>query len=317
MRCIDVFKRRIIMFVMLATACIGVRAQYDPHFSHYFDLEPSFNPAAVGKRPVLNVAAAYALEFAGFRRNPQTAYAGADIPFYGMKTYHGAGLMMMNDKIGLFSHQRLQGQYALKLKLFGGQLGIGVQAGLLSESFDGSKLKLDDSSDPAFSSSQLEGNALDLASGLYYTHRNWYVGVSVTHLTAPLVHLGDKNEFQVDRTYYLTGGYNIRMKSPFLSVQPSVLLKSDLVGWRADVTSRLVYQHEEKLMYLGATYSPQNSVTVLVGGKFQGIIAGYSYEFYTSAINPANGSHELFLGYQQDINLVKKGKNRHQSVRIL
>ena len=302
---------------MLAMAGTGVRAQYDPLFSHYFDMEPSFNPAAVGKQPVLNVAAAYAIELAGFRHNPQTAYAGVDVPFYGMKTYHGAGVMLMNDKIGLFQHQRLQGLYSVKMKLFGGQLGIGVQAGLLSESFDGSKVNVDDGGDPLFTSSQMEGSVLDLSGGLYYTHGKWYAGLSATHLTAPLVHLGERNELQVDRTYYLTGGYNIRLRIPFLTIQPSFLVRSDLVAWRGDVTARLTYEHEQRRMYGGVTWSPTNSVTVLLGGRFHGIVVGYSYEFYTSAINPANGSHELFLGYQQDINLVKKGRNLHKSVRIL
>jgi len=58
-------------------------------------------------------------------------------------------------------------------------------------------------------------------------------------------------------------------------------------------------------------------VTELVGGMFHGINLGYSYEIYTSAISPGNGSHELFVGYQIDINLIKKGKNLHKSVRIL
>jgi hypothetical protein len=115
----------------------------------------------------------------------------------------------------------------------------------------------------------------------------------------------------------LTGGYNIRLRNPFLSIQPTFLARTDLVGWRADVTGRLTYQNEQKLMYLGLTYSPTVSVTVLVGGRFHGIVAGYSYEFYTSAISPINGSHELFLGYQVDVNLVKKGRNRHQGVRIM
>lgn len=44
---------------------------------------------------------------------------------------------------------------------------------------------------------------------------------------------------------------------------------------------------------------------------------GYSYEYYTSAISFANGGHELFIGYQVDLNMTKKGKNKHKSVRIL
>lgn len=301
--------------MLLAMASTGVRAQYDPLFSHYFDMEPSFNPAAVGKRAVLNVTAAYALELAGFRRNPQTAYASADIPFYGMKMYQGAGIMLMNDQIGLFSHRRLQAQYAAKFKMLGGQMSVGVQAGLLSESFDTGKLDLEDSSDPAFATG--DGNAFDMSAGLYYLRGPLYAGASVAHVTAPLVHLGERNEIQVDRTYYLTGGYNIKLRNPFLTIHPSVLFKTDGVGWRADVTGRLMYTNDTKKMYGGISYSPTNSVTFLIGGFFHGIHAGYSYEVYTSAVNPGNGSHELFVGYQVDLNFVKRGKNKHKSVRLL
>ena len=129
--------------------------------------------------------------------------------------------------------------------------------------------------------------------------------------------LGERNELQVDPTFYLTGGYNIKLRNPFLTIKPSLLVRTDGVGYRADVTGRLIYTNENKMMYGGVSYSPTNSVTVLIGGNFHGIMLGYSYEIYTSAINPGNGSHEIFLGYQVDINLTKKGKNRHQSVRIL
>jgi hypothetical protein len=70
-------------------------------------------------------------------------------------------------------------------------------------------------------------------------------------------------------------------------------------------------------MYAGVSYSPSNSVTLLLGGNFHGVTLGYSYEAYTTAINIGNGSHELFVGYQTELNLYKKGRNRHQSVRIL
>ncbi|MBR1412372.1 MAG: type IX secretion system membrane protein PorP/SprF, partial [Prevotella sp.] len=64
-------------------------------------------------------------------------------------------------------------------------------------------------------------------------------------------------------------------------------------------------------------YSPTNSVTALVGGNFHGVTLGYSYEVYTKALKIGNGSHELFVGYQMELDLSKKGRNRHQSVRIL
>lgn len=302
---------------VLLTLAGEVRAQYDVSFAHYFDMETSFNPAAAGKQSKLNVTAAYAMALAGFEHNPQTMYAAADMPFVMGNGIHGVGLQFVNDKLGLFNHMRMSAQYANKQKLFGGTLSIGVQAGLLSEKFDGSGLDLADSSDPAFASSQIEGNALDLAAGLYYTHKQWYVGVSAMHLTSPKVELGEKNEIKVDGSYWVTAGYTLKLRNPFLTVKASALGHTDMVTYRGNITGRLEYNNEEKHFYGGLSYSPTNSFTVLLGGEVHGIRLGYSYEVFTSAISPANGSHELFIGYQTDINLTKKGKNLHKSTRIL
>ena len=310
-------RRKIAIFVGLVLFSLEVSAQYDVPFSHYWDMEPYYNPAAVGKEAKLNVTAAYALNFVGFENNPRSMYVGGDMPFMMMNSYHGVGLSLLNDQIGLFTHQRLAAQYAYKHKLFGGMLSIGIQAGLIMENFDGSELDIEDTSDPVFSTSELDGQSIDLSAGLYYLHGPWYVGISAQHLTAPLVSLGETSELQIDRTYYLTGGYNIKLRNPFLTIHPSLLVRTDGVAYRGDVTARLEYTNDEKHMYLGVGYSPTNSVTAYVGGRFHGINVGYSYEFYTSGLSFGNGSHELFIGYQTDINLVKKGKNKHKSVRIL
>ena len=303
------------LFCVFAT--IEVCAQYDASFAHYWAMEPSFNPATVGKEAKLNVVGAYAIQMAGFEHNPNTMYAAADMPFYALGSYHGVGVQLLNDAIGLFSHKRLSLQYAYQQRLFGGKLNVGVQAGMLGETFDGSKLDVEDTSDPAFSTSSVNGTGLDLSVGIYYQARRWYVGASVLHLNSPVVALGETNELSIDPTYYFTAGYNIQLNHPFLKVQTSVLGRTDGVAWRADVTGRLKYEHEKKVMYAGLSYSPTNSVTVLIGGNFHGIHLGYSYEIYTSAISAKNGSHELFVGYQTELNLYKKGRNLHKSVRLL
>jgi type IX secretion system PorP/SprF family membrane protein len=182
---------------------------------------------------------------------------------------------------------------------------------------DGSKLDIEDPSDPAFSTGEQTGTSVDLAAGLYYVHGPWYVGASIMHATAPLIELGEENEVQVDRTYYLTGGYNIKLRNPFFTIHPSVLAHTDGTTYRVNVTTRVKYTHDKKMLYAGLAYSPTNSVTALVGGLFHGITLGYSYEVYTSTLKIGNGSHEIFVGYQTELDLHKKGRNRHQSVRIL
>lgn len=311
------FKRLYITITLALLLSVGAKAQYDASFSHYWDMEPYFNPAAVGKQPKLNVVAAYALDMAGFENNPRTMYLGADMPFFLLGAYHGAGVSLINDQIGLFTHQRIALQYAYKRKLFGGNISVGAQFGFLNEQFDGSKVDLGESNDPAFATSDVKGNAMDLAAGIYYTHGRWYAGVSAQHLTSPLVELGETNELQIDPTYYLTGGYNIKLRNPFVTIPTSVLVRTDTKAYRADISARIVYTNEKKLMYAGVSYSPTNSVTALIGGSFHGINLSYSYEMYTSAISLGNGSHELMVSYQTDLNLFKKGKNKHKSVRIL
>lgn len=311
------FRHLFIILALAALACMPAKAQYDVAFSHYWDLEPYYNPAAVGKDTKLNVVGAYALDFAGFENNPRSMYLGADMPLYALKAYHGVGVSLLNDQIGLFTHQRMALQYAYRHRLFGGQIAAGVQVGFINEKFEGSKADLEDPSDPAFTRSDINGNALDVAFGIYYMRGPWYVGVSAQHLNAPLVELGETNELQVDPAYYLTGGYNIKLRNPFLTIHPSVLVRTDGSAYRADVSTRVVYTNEKRMMYAGVSYSPTNSVTVLIGGRIKGIHLGYSYEMYTSAIQPGNGSHELVVGYQTTLNLYKKGKNKHKSVRLL
>lgn len=309
--------RKILLVAVLAACGLSAKAQYDVSFSHYWDMEPYYNAASVGKEAKLNVSGAYALDFAGFEHNPQTMYFAADMPLYFLKCYHGVGISLMNDKIGLFTHQRLKGQYAFKFNLFGGTLSTGIDFGLITENFDGSKIDLEDSSDPAFSNAEVDGNSVDLGAGLYYTHGAWYVGVSAQHINAPKIELGETNELKINPSYYLTAGYNIKLRNPFLTIHPSAIVRYDGVGYRGDITARVQYTHEKRKMYAGLGWSPTNSVTAYIGGLFHGISIGYSYEMYTSAINPGNGSHELLIGYQTDINLTKKGKNKHKSVRIL
>lgn len=69
------------IFILVFLFCgLSAKAQYDPSFSHYYDMETSFNPAAAGKEPYINVTAAYALDMAGFEHNPARLTSPATCP---------------------------------------------------------------------------------------------------------------------------------------------------------------------------------------------------------------------------------------------
>lgn len=311
-----IVKKRLLVGLLCLHAAVAM-AQQEASFAHYWAMEPSFNPASVGKESMINVAGAYNMSLVGYEHNPRTMYLAADMPFRFLGALHGAGIQLMNDEIGLFSHKRILLQYAYKQRLFGGTLSIGIQGGMLSEGFNGSKIDLENPSDPAFMTTDVNGVGFDLSAGLYYQHGNWYAGLSVLHATAPEIEIGDRSIFDMSRMFYLTGGYNIRLRNPFLTIHPTALVRTDGDVYRADVTVRVKYTHDRKMLYAGVGYSPDNSVTAMIGGNFHGICLGYAYEMFTSGTGLGNGSHELFVGYQTELNLYKKGRNRHQSVRIL
>ena len=95
------------------------------------------------------------------------------------------------------------------------------------------------------------------------------------------------------------------------------MVMTDLDNWREDIQCKLQYEYEGRSFFIGAGYSYDVSASVLLGGNFHGVSLCYSYQMYTSGINMVNGTHELTLGYQTDLDLFKKGRNKHKSVRFL
>lgn len=297
---------------------LSVRAQQEPHFSHYWQMEPQYNPSAAGSLSALRLQGVYSMQLVGFKNAPRTMYAAADVPFVFLHSRHGVGASFLNDELGLFSHKRFTLQYAFHLPLWGGHLSLGVQGDMLSESFDGSKVDLEDANDPAFAKSKSDGSAFDLGAGLFFRTKRWWAGLSAIHLMAPTVDLGETNELKVDPCYYFTAGCNIPLRVPFISVRPSVLCQYDGTELRADITARVAYEREGKSLYGGVGYSPSHSVTLLLGGVFHGVNLGYSYEAYTSMPTlTTSATHELAVTYLMDLNLTKKGRNLHKSVRWL
>ncbi len=311
--------RKILYIVMAALICaIPTKAQNEAQFSDFTRLKSFYNPAVSGTDGMLNVAAAYAMQYVGYDNAPKTLYVGADMPIYFINSHHGAGLSLFSDDFGIFKQQKIALQYAYNTNIGKKtKLAVGAQFGIINEKIDAGGLLMEDNNDPVFPSSEVNGTKVDVGAGIYVYNPKYWAGASVTHVTAPLIELNEKYEYQIDRMYYLMGGYNIRLKNTFLTLQPAVMVMTDLDNWREDIQCKLKYEYEGKSMFIGAGYSPDISATVFIGGNFHGISLCYSYQMYTSGIDMINGSHELSIGYQTELDLFKKGRNRHKSARFL
>lgn len=303
--------------VLSSAPCVESSAQQDPSFTHFWMVETEFNPAAAGNSEPLRGIGVYNAQLAGYKNSPKTMLISADMPLFFVGPQHGVGAYFMSDDAGFFSLKNFAVQYAHHRKLFSGTLSVGLQVDLLNQSFDGGKLNLEDSDDQAFSTGTMDGSKIDVSFGLAYKWRDLRVAASVKHITAPTILLGETNEMSIKRSYYFTAGYNIKLKNPLFTIHPDVFWMFDGVDSKAYIHSRLQYDNGEKMMFGGLSYSPSASAAIIVGGRFHGVVLSYSYEAFTSGAGLGNGNHEVVVSYQTPLNLYKKGRNRHKSVRLL
>ena len=309
--------KKTILTWCLLLAAVAAQAQFDTHFTHYWALQGYYNPAIAGLSGRLNIYGTYAMQMAGYTNAPATMLVGADMVLPTEKKNQAVSANLYNESIGLFTNQRLFAGYAYRFDLLGGRLALGASVGSLEQKFDGSKVEAEEAGDDAFPSSEVDGMGLDLTAGMHYIHPLFYAGMSVMHVTAPTIELGETHEIKIDPTLYFSGGCNIQLKNPLLSIQPSLQVMTDLQAWRADLTVRGTYTYDEKRYYAGLTYSPMTSVAILLGGEINSVTFGYAYELFTSGVGLIHGSHDLYVGYVMDLDLFKKGKNKHKSIRIL
>jgi len=315
--------KRIVSITMslCLAASLHMQAQTDAHFTHFREVENFYNPAAMNRDSHLNVVGSLSMQMKGYTHAPVSMYIGGNVALPFGKQRNAVGVGLLNETLGLFTNRRLFFNYAYKIGIGSGWMNLGVQGGVMSEEFNAGRLKIETQNDPAFPTGQERGTVGDLGAGVLYVNGQWWAGASAQHLNFPHVEFG-KNQgktayMDIMPTLYLTGGCNIGLRNPLISVQPCFLVQSDVDFLRVDLSVKGTYQFNETLFYAGATYSPGISVTAMVGGRIKDVLIGYAYEFYTSGVGALNGSHDLMVSWQTDVDFFKKGKNVHKSVRYL
>lgn len=310
-------KISLILFLIVG-AFTTVRAQYDVHFTHYWKMLNFYNPAGAGAERKMFAYAAYSNQLSGFENSPKSMLLNIDAPIPFVRGDHNLGLGALNENIGLFTNQHIYLNYAYGFKLFGGRFVAGAQIGILNTAFDNKDIEFGgDSNDPAFPSGNADGNSIDFGAGILYQHKHFYVGASGLHLNGPTILVGEKNEIEISQYFNFMAGGNIPIKNTLINIQPYMQLMTDLVSWRADFTAKGTYSYNEKDYFAGFTYSPQTSVALFLGIGFMDFTVSYAYEIFTSGVGAKNGNHDIFIGYAMNLDIFKKGKNRHNSIRIL
>lgn len=326
---------RLTAIAVLTAVCLCVavaaHAQSDVQLSQYYEVGSVYNPAAIGRTDNIRLRAAGRLQWVGIHGAPSTFLAAGDMPFRLGGKRLATGLVLQQESIGLYNSLNINAQIAYKLRKAGGEFTIALQPGMYDQRFRGSEVYIPDgddyheSADNAIPSVDLHGTALDMAAGIFFERKKWWVGVSGQHLTAPTITMGGENgsqgsdayvyEFKAPRALYFMGGGNIKLKNTLFELMPSMLAKTDFTNYSVEVNARIRYN---SFLSGGLGYRLNDAVVISVAADIKNFYLGYSFDYSTSSIRSASaGSHEVVLGYSLKLDLGDKNRNSHRSIRYM
>jgi type IX secretion system PorP/SprF family membrane protein len=310
-----------VIFFILFCISSNAFAQFDPMFSQNMFNLLNGNPGYAGSSGQMNVIVANRNQWTGLEGAPVTTVAGADaaLDIFGKRA--GVGLEVMNDNIGLFSNLFIKASFARQFLLPVGRLGVGLSAGVISQSFDGTGVVIPESdyheeNDPLIPAEEVSGFTPDFGLGAFFQGDKLYAGVGIQHLFAPEPNFQEDFYVYIHRSVFLTGGYTISPNERRYNLKPSFYARVGGGSWQIDWNLNVDFRDK---YWAGITYRYQDAIVLLGGLKLSnGVWAGYSYDISTSALSKAgsNGSHEIVVGYSFDLNINKQSK-RYKSVRFL
>lgn len=313
-------KTIVLLLVNLALVTISF-GQQEAQFSQNMFNQLYYNPAYAGVRKAICATGLYRQQWAGFEDPegnsvaPRTYLVSLDLP---VRFLHGGmGAVIYNDEIGFERNIGAKIAYSYRINIGRGNLAFGAQVGFLDKSIDFSKFKLLDSGDPVFTSKAEESVFLtDYAGGIYYQiPEKFYAGIAASSLSQASGTIG--SSVTMNKThYYLMTGYDFALSGGAgLVINPSVLIKTDMISAQYDINTLLIFNEK---YWGGLSYRVQDAVAIILGMQIKSFRIGYSYDVTTSELSRAgsNGSHEVMVGYCFKIEL-EKVRGKYKNARYL
>ena len=313
-----------LLFTLLFTAGVGVKAQQAPIFTNYQNSYAYANAGFAGLSEGINVLGLYRMQWAGFTDTdgndiaPKTFLLSGDMPIRAIRG--GVEFSIMQDKIGFENNVNVGLGYSYHLDLGGSTLGIGLAGTLLNRSLDFGQLHPNQESDPLIQGLGEESAMMfDFNVGVFWqVPESFYVGFSVVNVLESMsAALNDNAEtsasFTTDRTFYAVAGYPFQFEDlPSLTFIPSASVVSNLSSTQFNASARVMYNN---LFSLGVNYRFQESIGLMASVTIKDFTVAYSYDINTMRLG-LPGSHEIGLTYCFKLDLDRTPRD-YRSVRYL
>jgi type IX secretion system PorP/SprF family membrane protein len=297
-------------------------AQQDPQYSQYMFNQMAVNPGYAGSHDAICLTAVHRQQWVGIDGAPTTSVFTVNAPFKLLGASHGVGLTVMSDQIGFNTDVSAGVDYALRLPLGPGKLGIGVSGMFLNKALSATWVipsgngMVAPESDHAIPGANESVMGFDMGVGVFYRAEKVYLGLSSTHLLEPSMKY-DKANYKLKRHYYAAAGCLLPLNNPTWEIAPSLMAYSD--GTASQLTANVNIMYNKKF-WGGVGYRVNDAVIVMMGvDLFNGLKIGYAFDYTYTSLHKyfsAGGSHEVMVSYC--FNLVKeKVVKKYKSVRFL
>lgn len=308
------------LFVLFGISYYQSYAQSDLVLSQFDRTQNYYNPAFAGNRKECFLTIMHNRQWEGMPGASKSFVVMGDSPIKFLGKEIGVGILIVNDKIGLYTQSELSGQAVYRQKLFGGTLSIGAEFSLFNSTFDGTKVHLIDGEgqsidDPAIPKTKIGGKTFDLKAGLLYSRSHWYIAMAARHIFKPMVKYDEHSYFTLLPSYNLMAGYNIEPNNSLFHWHPSLFASITDKHYRVDL--RMGTSYNDKF-FGSLMYRPNTAAGLSLGMNFGKVYIGYGFEMPINSLANRNyGTHELMLSYHFPIQKPKKGDVKHKSVRLL
>ena len=299
----DINMKRFLILLLMGLSLMHVYSQNMAQYNHYIANQGILNPAYNGTRDVISGILVHRNQWIGGDGAPMNEALNIHGPIEG--TNLGVGLWVANDHLGFTNTFDCFGAASYKLRIDKNQfLSLGLQLGVSSLVYDGTKAELNQPGDQVFFGKQSRIN-MNVGFGAYYFGDSYFGGFSIPKFFS--------NEFSFDKIEYknilsaknlhtyLYGGYIFEWGD--VMVKPT-LLSRFVYGapLEFDVTGNVLLM--EKL-WLGLSYRTTSELVFLteyiIDRRFT---VRYSFDYSLAKINSFGtwGSHEISLQFDFTFN---------------
>ncbi|MEQ9423634.1 MAG: type IX secretion system membrane protein PorP/SprF [Cyclobacteriaceae bacterium] len=274
------------------------QAQQQVMFTQYMFNALAINPAYAGTHDAISITALGRKQWVGLDGAPSTQTLSLHSPV--TKKNISLGLVLLNDKIGIFRQTGIFTSYAYRVQMGEGKyLSMGLQFGLTRLKAEFTELTTVQQGDPNFFFNDFQKFKPNFGAGLYYYSDRFYAGVS-----APLLlnnFIADKVDnggaIKERRHFFAMTGYVFDL-SHSLKLKPHALLKMvEGAPVEFDLNANLIIND---VLWIGASYRSLASINALLEIQLNDQLRfGYAYDFTTTDLAKVNsGSHEIMLNYR-------------------